>query len=139
VYLSYRFVTSLCTISTSKSIPMEIWCFMVMCYHLNVYKQQDFSRFIVKLCSKLINYGKSTSEDEMDKGIKMLEAGRSQRQVAHVLGVSQCVFSRMQFSNATTLRTDFQNARGVRISTQTVGNRLHNAGLRSWWPAFAFF
>jgi hypothetical protein len=39
---------------------MEIWCFMALCFHLIVYKQQDFSQFIVKLCSKLTNYGKST-------------------------------------------------------------------------------
>jgi hypothetical protein len=39
---------------------MEIWCFMAICFRLNVYKQQDLSRFIVKLCSKFTNYGKST-------------------------------------------------------------------------------
>ena len=38
---------------------------------------------------------------------------------------------RHQFDNATTLRRDFQNATGVRISTQTIRNRLHDAGLRS--------
>jgi hypothetical protein len=42
----------MCTITTWKSIPMDIWCFMAMCFHFNVYKQQDLSRFIVKLCSK---------------------------------------------------------------------------------------
>ena len=35
------------------------------------------------------------------------------------------------FCNATTLRNDFQNATGVRTSTQTVRNLLHDAGLRS--------
>ena len=35
------------------------------------------------------------------------------------------------FDNATTLRRDFQNATGVRISTQTIKNQLHDAGLRS--------
>ena len=37
---------------------------------------------------------------------------------------------RHRFDNATTLRRDFQNAIGVRISTQTIRNRLHDAGLR---------
>ena len=36
-----------------------------------------------------------------------------------------------RFDNAATLRRDFQNATGVRISTQTIRNRLHDAGLRS--------
>ena len=38
---------------------------------------------------------------------------------------------RHRFDNATTLRGDFQNATGVRISTQNINNRLHDAGLRS--------
>ena len=42
---------------------------------------------------------------------------------------------RHQFDNATTLRRDFQNATGVRISTQTIRNGLHDAGLRSRRPA----
>ena len=42
---------------------------------------------------------------------------------------------RHRFDNATTLRRDFQNATGVRISTQTIRNRLHDAGLRSRRPA----
>ena len=37
---------------------------------------------------------------------------------------------RHRFDNRTTLRRDFQNATGVRISTQTIRNRLHDAGLR---------
>ena len=36
-----------------------------------------------------------------------------------------------RFDNATTLRKDFQNATDVRISTQTIRNGLHDAGLRS--------
>ena len=40
-----------------------------------------------------------------------------------------------RFDNTTTLRRDFQNATGVRISTQTIRNRLHDAGLRSRRPA----
>jgi transposase len=112
------------------------------------------------------------SEDEMNRGIGMLEAGRSQRHVTHVLGVSQSVVFRMcnrfqmtgyvlqghaggrkrsrtraqdrfivlqarrqRFSNATTFRNDFQKATGVRVSPQTVRNRLHDAGLRSRRPA----
>ena len=39
-----------------------------------------------------------------------------------------------RFDNAT-LRRDFQNATGVGISTQTIRNRLHDAGLRSRRPA----
>jgi hypothetical protein len=42
---------------------------------------------------------------------------------------------RQRFSNATTLCNDFKNATGVRVSTQTVKNRLHDAGLRSHRPA----
>ena len=42
---------------------------------------------------------------------------------------------RHRFDKATTLRRDFQNATGVRISTQTIRNRLHDAGLRSRRPA----
>ena len=38
-------------------------------------------------------------------------------------------------NNATTLRSELQNATGVRLSTQTIRNRLHEAGLRSWRPA----
>ena len=97
------------------------------------------------------------SQDEMNRGIGMLHSGLSQRHVANVLGVSQSVVSRMwnrfittgnvrgrerssnevqdRFDNATTLRRDFQNATGVRISTQTIRNRLHDAGLRSRRPA----
>ena len=42
---------------------------------------------------------------------------------------------RHRFDNATTLRRAFQNATGVHISTQTIRNRLHDAGLRSRRPA----
>ena len=42
---------------------------------------------------------------------------------------------RHRFYNATTLRRDFQNATDVRISTQTIRNRLQDAGLRSRRPA----
>ena len=42
---------------------------------------------------------------------------------------------RHRSDNATTLRRDFQNATGVRISTQIIRNRLHDAGLRSRRPA----
>jgi len=112
------------------------------------------------------------SEYDMNRGIEMMEAGRSQRHVAHLLGVPQSVVSRMwnrsqttgnvlqvhaggrerlttqaqdrfiafharrqRFSNATTLRNDFQNATGVRVSAHTVRSRLHDAGLSSRWPA----
>ena len=42
---------------------------------------------------------------------------------------------RHRFDNTTTLCRDFQNATGVRISTQTIRNRLHDASLRSRRPA----
>ena len=111
-------------------------------------------------------------EEEMNRGIGILMAGLSQIEVAHVLGVSQSVVSRMwtrfhltgnvmhqhaggrercttraqgrfialqarhhPFNNATTLRSELQNATGVRLSTQTIRNRLHEAGLRSRRPA----
>ena len=111
------------------------------------------------------------SEEEMNRGIGMLEAGLSQREVARVLEVSQSVVSGMwtrfhltgnvmhqhaggrersttraqdwfialqarrhRFNNAT-LRSELQNATGVCLSTQTIRNRLHEAGLRSRRPA----
>ena len=39
------------------------------------------------------------------------------------------------FNNATTLHSELQNATGVRLSTQTIRNRLHEAGLRPRRPA----
>ena len=42
---------------------------------------------------------------------------------------------RHRFDNATTLRRDFQNATGVHVSSKTIRNRLHDAGLRSTRPA----
>ena len=112
------------------------------------------------------------SEEEMNRGIGMLEVGLSQREVACVLRVSQSAVSRMwtrfhltgnvmhqhtggrersttqaqdrfialqarrhRFNNATTLRSKLQNATGVHLNTQTIRNRLHEAGLRSQRPA----
>ena len=112
------------------------------------------------------------SEEKMNRGIGMLKAGLSQREVARVLGVSQSVVSRMwtrfhltgnvmhqhagsrersttraqdrfitlqarrhRFNNVTTLCSELQNATDVRLSTQTIRNRLHEAGLRSRRPA----
>ena len=42
---------------------------------------------------------------------------------------------RHRFDKATTLHRDFQNVTSVRISTQTIRIRLHDAGLRSRRPA----
>ena len=66
------------------------------------------------------------------RNVRHLHAGgreRSTNEVQDQLLVVQAW--RHQFDNATTLRRDFQNATGVRISTQTIRNRLHDAGLRS--------
>jgi transposase len=66
---------------------------------LKLYKQQYFSFYcktvfeINKLANRQVR--RRLIEDEMNRGIGMLEAGRSQRHVAHVLGVSQSVVSRM--------------------------------------------
>ena len=152
--------------------------FMAICLHVHVYLKQGFACDIVKFWSNLTQgmadrqVRRRLSEEEMNRGIGMLEAGLSQREVARVLGVSQSVVSRMwtrfhltgnvmhqhagvrersttraqdrfialqarrhQFNNATTLRRELQNATGVRFSTQTIRNRLHEAGLRSWRPA----
>jgi len=43
--------------------------------------------------------------------------------------------ARQRFSNARRLRNEFQNATGVRVSTQTIRNRLHEGGLRARRPA----
>ena len=41
------------------------------------------------------------------------------------------------FNSATTLHSKLQNATGVRLSTQTIRNWLHEAGLRSRRPAIS--
>ena len=68
-------------------------------------------------------------------GICMLGGGR-ERSTNEVQGRFLVVQARRhRFDNATTLRRDFQNATGMCISTQTIRNRLHDAGLRSRRPA----
>ena len=42
---------------------------------------------------------------------------------------------RQRFHNATSLNNEFRNGTGVRISTQTVRNRLHEFGLNARIPA----
>ena len=42
---------------------------------------------------------------------------------------------RQRFPNATSLNNEFRNGTGVRISTQTVRNRLHEFGLNARRPA----
>jgi len=42
---------------------------------------------------------------------------------------------RQRFMNATTLRNNVENATGVRVSTQTVLNRLNSVGMRTRRPA----
>ena len=102
------------------------------------------------------------SQDEMNRGIGMLHSGLFQRHVANFLGVSQSVVSRMwnrfittgnvrhlqawgrerstnevqdRFLVVQARRHRFDNATTLRISTQTIRNRLHDAGLRSRRPA----
>ena len=64
--------------------------------------------------------------------VRHLHAGGRERSTNEVQDRFLVVQARRhRFYNATTLRRDFQNATGVRISTQTIRNRLHDAGLRS--------
>jgi transposase len=106
------------------------------------------------------------SEDEMNRGIGILEDSRSQRHVAHVIGVSKSVVSRMwnrfqmtgnvlqghaggrersrlkPWTNLLSFRPDanvywttlrpYLTTSRMRVSTQTVRNRLDDARLRSW-------
>ena len=68
--------------------------------------------------------------------VRQLHAGGRERSTNEVQDRFLVVQARRhRFDNATTLRRDFQNATGVRISTQTIRNRLHDAGLRSIRPA----
>ena len=57
------------------------------------------------------------SEEEMNKGIGMLEAGFSQREVARVLGVSQSIVSRMWTQFHLTGNVMHQHTRGRERST----------------------
>ena len=64
--------------------------------------------------------------------VRHLHAGGRERSTNEVQDRFLVVQARRhRFDNATTLRRDFQNATCVRISTQTIRNRLHDAGLRS--------
>ena len=68
--------------------------------------------------------------------VRHLHAGGRERSTNEVQDRFLVVHARRhRFDNATTLRRDFQNATGVRISTQTIRNWLHDAGLRSRRPA----
>ena len=68
--------------------------------------------------------------------VRHLHAGGRERSTNEVQDRFLVVQARRhRFDNTTTLRRDFQNATGVRISTQTIRNRLHDAGLRSRRPA----
>ena len=68
--------------------------------------------------------------------VRHLHAGGQERSTNEVQDQFLVVQAwRHRFDNATTLRRDFQNATGVRISTQTIRNWLHDAGLRSRRPA----
>jgi hypothetical protein len=68
----------------------------------------------------------------------MLEIGRSTTQAQDRCIVHMHQVRCQRFLNAATLNNDFQNATGVRVSTQIVRNRLHDAGLRSRRPAIRF-
>ena len=64
--------------------------------------------------------------------VRHLHAGGRERSANEVQDRFLVVQARRhRFDNATTLRRDFQNATGARISTQTIRNRLHDTGLRS--------
>ena len=68
--------------------------------------------------------------------VRHLHAGGRERSTNEVQDRFLVVQARRhRFENATTLRRDFQNATGMSISTQTIRNRLHDAGLRSRRPA----
>ena len=68
--------------------------------------------------------------------VRYLHAGGRERSTNEVQDRFLVVQARRhRFDNTTTLRRDFQNATGVRISAQTIRNRLHDAGLRSRRPA----
>ena len=68
--------------------------------------------------------------------VRHLHAGVRERSTNEVQDRFLVVQARRhRFDNATTLRKNFQNATGVRISTQTIRNRLHDAGLWSRRPA----
>ena len=68
--------------------------------------------------------------------VRQLHAGGRERSTNEVQDRFLVVQARRhRFDNATMLRMDFQNATGVPISTQTIRNRLHNAGLRLRRPA----
>ena len=68
--------------------------------------------------------------------VRHLHAGGRERSTNEVQDQFLVVQARRHRSdNTTTLRRDFQNATCVRINTQTIRNRLHDAGLRSRRPA----
>ena len=68
--------------------------------------------------------------------VRHLHAGGRERSTNEVQDRFLVVQARRhRFDNATTLHRYFQSATGVRISTQTIRNRLHDAGLRSRRPA----
>ena len=64
--------------------------------------------------------------------VRHLHAGGRERSTNEVQDRFLVVQARRhRFDNATTLSRDFQNATGVCVSTQTIRNQLHDAGLRS--------
>ena len=72
----------------------------------------------------------------MTRNVRHLHAGGRERSTNEVQDRFLVVQARRhRYDNAATLRRDFQNATCVRISTQTIRNRLHDAGLRSRRPA----
>ena len=92
------------------------------------------------MCPRVLSPECGTGTGMWTRNVRHLHAGgggggqeRSTNEVQDRFLVVQA--RRHRFDNATTLRRDFQNATGVRISTQTIRNRLHDAGLRSRRPA----
>jgi hypothetical protein len=99
VYLSYRFIMYTLL---DKHVEKHTNGNVVFYGHVLSLKRVQAARllsFIVKLCSKLTmayrQVRRHLSEDEMNRGIGMLDAGHSQRHVTNVLGISRNVVSWM--------------------------------------------
>jgi transposase len=66
---------------------------------------------------------------------RRLKSGRPKCTTAHQDRQTALLAKRNRMSSASTLNREFRAASGVRISTQTVRNRLHASGLHARKPA----